>query len=127
MEERRQFKRILSSLFIRFTIDESDFKNCEGFSEDLSTEGIRLRTNSRLSINDNLNLSIDVPNNPDMTLAEGKVKWIGKDPLRDENGRLSFPVGVEITYIDRHDKNYLKDYLTHSCVNDIEASKASNP
>jgi PilZ domain. len=111
MQERRQLKRELTSLFVRFTVDEQGSVNHEGFTQDASLGGLRLLASSCPEVEDSLNMSIDVPNNPDMTVVEGSVRWVGTKVM-DDDGKPVFPVGVEFTYIDRRDKKFLEDFFS---------------
>ncbi len=111
MQERRTTKRELTSLFVRFTVDEQGSVNHEGFTQDASLGGLRLLTSSCPDVDDNLNMNIDVPNNPDMTVIEGNVRWIGEKAI-DDDGKQVFPVGVEFTYIDRRDKKFLEEFFS---------------
>lgn len=116
MEERRQIKRIGTSLFIKFSIEDDVVQKHESFTQDMSISGARLLSFSRPSINDNLELSIDVPNNPDITIAEGNVRWVGEKALKDDIGRDVFPVGVEFTFMDRQDRVYLEEFLNRQVI-----------
>ncbi|MCK4993750.1 MAG: PilZ domain-containing protein [Candidatus Omnitrophica bacterium] len=111
MQERRQIQRLDISLFVKFSTRVGQGIKSEGFTEDVSLGGARLLSLKRPSLNANLDLSIDVPNNPDMTLAEASVRWIGSENKKDDIGREVFPVGVEFTFIDQQDKVYLEEYL----------------
>ncbi|MBI4845442.1 MAG: PilZ domain-containing protein [Candidatus Omnitrophica bacterium] len=114
MEERRQGKRILTSLFVRFNVEGSDEKKYIGtFSQDASENGFCIFSDVRPRINDELSMSVDVPNNPDLTMVEGNVRWIGT-LLKNDEGKSVFPVGVEITYIEPQDKKYFLDYLKNA-------------
>ena len=110
MQDRRRTKRELTALFIRFSVDEQGNVSHEGFTQDASLGGVRLLTAACPEVDDNLNMSIDVPNNPDMTMVEGSVRWVGAKAI-DDNGKEMFPVGIEITYIDRRDKKFLEEYF----------------
>ena len=111
MQERRQIQRLGSSLFVKFSTRVGQGIKSEGFTADVSLGGARLLSLKKPKLNANLDLSIDVPNNPDMTLAEANVRWIGTQNQKDDIGRDVFPVGVEFTYLDRQDKAYLEEYL----------------
>jgi hypothetical protein len=111
MQERRQTKRTVSSVFIRFAFADQPKQNHEAFTQDISLEGLRIASNSRLNLNDNLELNIDVPNNPDMTVAEGTVRWVGNKSMDVITGKTTYPAGVEVTYIDKQDKAYLEKFL----------------
>ncbi len=111
MQERRQIQRLGNSLFVKFSTRAGQEIKSEGFTEDVSIGGARLLSLKKPRLNANLDLSIDVPNNPDMTLAEANVRWIGSQNKRDDIGREVFPVGVEFTFLDRQDKTYLEEYL----------------
>jgi len=111
MQERRQTKRRLTSVFIRFRVGKNNKTDHRSFTRDMSLEGVRLLSSSRLKSDDYLEMNIDVPTNPDMTVAEGNVRWVGERPLLDENGELVFPAGVEITYMDRQDREFLEEFL----------------
>ncbi len=111
MQERRQIQRLGSSLFIKFSTASKQGLKSEGFTQDVSLGGAKLLSLKRPKVNDNLELSIDVPNNPDMTIAEANVRWVGAQNQKDDIGRDVFPVGVEFTFIDRQDRAYLEEYL----------------
>jgi hypothetical protein len=111
MEERRKQKRILSSVFIRFAFEYAPDESNVAFTEDISPEGVKILSESLLRVDDNLELNIDVPNNPDMTIAEGSVRWIGSKKLDDITGKEVYQAGVELTYMDRQDRDYLRKFL----------------
>ncbi len=111
MKERRQSKRTLSSVFVRFAFEDASDQSHEAFTEDISLQGIRISSSSRLNLNDNLELNIDVPNNPDMTVAEGSVRWLGDKSIDAVTGKTIFQAGVEMTYMDQQDKVYLDKFL----------------
>ena len=113
--EQRQKNRTIASLFIRFSYENAKEDICgESFTHDASSDGFCLLTSSRLKVNDALKLNIDVPLNPDITMAEGSVRWVSQKTLKNEIGKEVFPVGVEITYMDGHDKRFLEEYLQRS-------------
>ncbi|MFH1062429.1 MAG: PilZ domain-containing protein [Candidatus Omnitrophota bacterium] len=111
MQERRQTKRTLSSVFIRFSFEDQPEQNHEAFTQDISLEGARIASNSRLNLNDKLELNIDVPNNPDMTIAEANVRWVGDKSIDAVTGKTTYQAGVEVTYMDKQDKEYLENFL----------------
>ena len=111
MKERRQIPRLGTSLFIKFFTAAKLSMKSEGFTQDVSLGGAKLLSLKKPKVNDNLELRIDVPNNPDMTVAEANVRWVGAQNQKDDIGRDVFPVGVEFTFIDRQDKAYLEEYL----------------
>ncbi len=111
MKERRQIQRFGTSLFIRFSTESEQGVKSEGFTQDVSLGGAKLLSLKRLNVDDNLEISIDVPNNPDITLAEANVRWVGAQKEKDDIGRDVFPVGVEFTFIDRQDRAYLEEFL----------------
>jgi len=111
MIERRQIQRLASSLFIKFSSGIGLGMQSEGFTQDVSLGGAQLLSLKKPRVNSKLELSIDVPNNPDMTIAEGNVRWVGEQNLKDDIGREVFPIGVEFTFIDKQDKAYLEEYL----------------
>jgi len=111
MLERRQLRRIGTSLFIKFSVNDDLEKNFGSFTQDISTGGARLLSFKRPKVNDDLELRIDVPNNPDITIAEGNVRWVGEEALKDDIGKDVFPVGVEFTFMDRQDRAYLEEFL----------------
>ena len=111
MQERRQIKRLGTSLFIKFSNGKNLGIRSEGFTEDVSLAGAKLLSLRKPNVNDSIELSIDVQNNPDMTLAEGNVRWVSEQNIKDDIGRDVFPIGVEFTFIDRQDKVYLEEFL----------------
>lgn len=111
MNERRQIQRLGTSLFIKFVTASEQSMRSEGFTQDVSLGGAKLLSLRKPNVNENLELSIDVPNNPDMTLAEANVRWVGVHNQKDDIGRDVFPVGVEFTFIDSQDRAYLEEYL----------------
>ncbi|MBU1042912.1 MAG: PilZ domain-containing protein [Candidatus Omnitrophica bacterium] len=111
MQERRQAQRTVSSVFIRFKFEDQPEQKHEAFTQDISLEGVKIAAYSRLNLNDNLELNIDVPNNPDMTIAEGNVRWIGDKSIDAVTGKTTYLAGVEVTYMDKQDKEYLERFL----------------
>ncbi|MFH1459215.1 MAG: PilZ domain-containing protein [Candidatus Omnitrophota bacterium] len=111
MPEKRQNKRALTALFIRFTVDDNNSISYKTFSRDMCVDGICLLSPKRLKLNDNLQLNIDIPNNPDMTLAEGNVRWTSQKSMINEDGKEVFPAGVAFTYLESRDKAFLSEFI----------------
>ena len=111
MEERRKKKRILSSVFIRFSFEDAPDKYNVAFTEDISLDGVKMLSESALKVDDNIDLNIDIPNNPDMTVAEGNVRWVGSKTIDELTGKSAYLAGVELTYMDRQDKDFLEKFL----------------
>ena len=86
MEERRKARRCAAALFIRFHDEDAPDINYGSFTQDVSVDGVRLLSPYRLKTDTTLKMRIDVPENPDLTVAEGSVRWVGKSPVTDENG-----------------------------------------
>jgi len=112
MKERRQEQRTASSVFIRFNFESNPNQQYEAFTQDISLQGVKIASSSRLNLNDSLALNIDVPNNPDMTVAEGNVRWLGDKSIDAVSGKTTYLAGVEVTYMDKQDKEYLDKFLT---------------
>ncbi len=111
MKERRQEQRTASSVFIRFNFEDQPEQKHEAFTQDISIQGVKIAASSRVNLNDNLELNIDVPNNPDMTVAEGNVRWVGDKSIDAVSGKTTYLAGVEVTYMDKQDKEYLDKFL----------------
>ena len=110
MDERRETKRTLASVFIRFDVDDGK-EQITGFTQDISTEGICVLSREELNLFESLNMNIDIPNNPDIMQAEGNVRWVSKNAVFDDAGRKTYPVGIAFTYIDRQDREYLQEFI----------------
>lgn len=122
MLDRRQVKRTPVSLFVRFNLDEQKDMNFGSFTQDASNEGLKLLSPCRLKLNSILNMNIDIPNDPLLAQAEGSVRWVGSNPLFNENGKLVYPAGVVFTYLDQQDKRFLDEYLAQN----LEGTKKIN-
>ncbi len=113
MNERRGTLRVPAVLFVRFKSTEVESEGCGGFTADLSLDGMQILSPRALVPDSDLELTIDVPDSPQLTFAEGCVRWLG-EISQDENGNEVYPTGVAFTYIDPRDRNDLADYLKRS-------------
>ena len=111
MQERRGSKRVPIALFVRFEIEDQEEAKYGSFTQDASVDGLKLLSPYKLKTNANLNMSIDIPNDPDMAQAEGNVRWVSQKPIKDETGNELYPAGVAFTYMDRQDKTFFEKYL----------------
>ncbi len=110
MDERRETRRTLASVFIRFET-EGGKDQVTGFTQDISTEGICVLSRNEMNVFENVNMNIDIPNNPEIMQAEGNVRWISKQTMFDDAGRKTYPVGIAFTYIDKQDREYLQEFI----------------
>ncbi len=111
MQERRESRRTPISLYVKFNVDSAQKIKHGGFTLDVSAQGIRMLSPCVLKPNSNVTMSIDIPNDPDLALAEGNVRWAKEQSSVDENGNKVFSAGIAFTSLDRQDKVYLEEYL----------------
>jgi len=111
MVEKREKKRKLSSLFVRFNLEFDDEVSYCGFSADVSEEGIKIFSPMPLQTRENLDMMIDFPNADELARIEGLVRWSDGKAIEDEDGNKVFPAGIEFTAMDSQDKRVLNDWL----------------
>lgn len=110
--ERRQSRRINTSLIVRYSIEKRNHIKLNGRVKDVSIDGMRLLVNEKLKMGVLLSLEFDLPDTKDIIVAEGRVVWAdGKFDDRDELGRRVFHTGIQFLDIKPKDKNRLVAYI----------------
>ena len=110
--ERRQYLRINSSLIVRYSMEKKSDAKLNGLMKDVSSDGMRLLANEKLTKGTLLLLEFDLPEVKGVVNAEGKVIWAdGKFDERDEIGRRIFNTGIQFISIKPDDKSRLVTYI----------------
>ena len=83
-----------------------------GYTKDLSSSGMRLITNEKLSNGTLLLIEFDIPDLKNTITADGKVIWgEGEVGERDEKGRRIFQTGSQFVNMKPADKDKLVSYI----------------
>lgn len=110
--ERRQSIRINTSLIVRYGMAKEDHNRLNGRTKDVSSNGMRLLINEKLTKGTLLLLEFDLPDTKDAINAEGKVIWAdGEFGERDKSGRRIFHTGIQFIDIKPDAKNRLTAYI----------------
>ncbi|MCP4649836.1 MAG: PilZ domain-containing protein [PVC group bacterium] len=112
MDDRRQTDRIPASLFVRFYSTDADQVEYGCFSQDVSIDGMKVYSPYKLEQDTPLDMNLDIPNSPEISLIEANVRWMGEASIQDEKGSDVFPMGVAFSTLGGEDRNYLQEYLT---------------
>ena len=111
-KERRQAFRINTSLAVKYSVEKKLHIKINGLIKDVSSSGMRLLINEKLSNETLLLLEFDLPELKNTIGAEGKVIWAdGNFTERDKIGRRIFQTGIQFVNIKPNDKSKLVAYI----------------
>ena len=105
--ELRMSPRVEDNILVRYQIGRSDFS---GFSYNISTGGIFLRTTSPPPEQTPLRLAFSLPPDHRLIESEGVVTW--RNEYRPDT-EMSYPpgVGIKFTRIESHDQHAIKRHV----------------
>ena len=108
-KERRKFKRFDAYMSVRYQLPGSTGSD-EGkgiaLSKDLSREGLKFNSPTRLPEGTTLNLELDIPDDPKPVRTTGKIVWAHTTQGQDQG----FDVGIRFLTMDPVDKFRVLDY-----------------
>ncbi len=105
-KERRKFKRFDAYMSVRYQLSGTEEVKGIALSKDLSREGLKFNSPTRLAEGTTLNLELDIPDDPKPVRTTGKVVWSHTLQGQDQG----FDVGIRFLTIDPVDKFRVLDY-----------------
>ena len=105
-KERRKFKRFDAYMSVRYQLPGAEEVKGIALSKDLSREGLKFNSPSRLSEGSTLNLELDIPDDPKPVRTTGKIVWARTSQGEDQG----FDVGIRFLTMDPVDKFRVLDY-----------------
>ena len=101
--ERRRAIRIKTILHTRYSIDKKPEQK-RSLSKNISSGGIQMQLNEKLSASTPLALNILLPNSNKPVSLKGKVVWVSEINQQDESGRRVFNTGIEFVMLNPKDR-----------------------
>ncbi len=112
-EERRTAIRVTVDLAVRYSIEKKVRLKVNSEIKNLSTKGLQLAVNEKLSTGTIVFMQFDIPESGDMVSVNGKVVWTnGEFGERDASGRRVFRTGVRFIDIEPESDALLIKYIT---------------
>jgi len=105
-KERRKFKRFDAYLSVRYHLAGTEENRGIALSKDLSREGLKVNSPSRLPEGTTLDLELDIPDDPKPVRTSGKIVWSQSSQGQDQG----FDVGIRFVMMDPVDKFRVLDY-----------------
>ena len=105
-KERRKFKRFDAYMSVRYQVPGSQEVQGVALSKDLSREGLKINSPTRLSEGSTLDFELDIPDDPKPVRTSGKIVWAV--PLRGQD--QGYDVGIRFMMMDPVDKFRVLDY-----------------
>ena len=104
--ERRKFKRFDAYMSVRYQIPGPKEANGIALSKDLSREGLKINSSTRLPEGTVVDLELDIPDDPKPVRTNGKIVWTEVSRGQDQG----FDVGIRFMMMDPVDKFRVLDY-----------------
>lgn len=105
-KDKRKFKRFDAYMSIKFKVDGQQEVKGVSLSRDLSREGLRMNSSEPLKEGANIDMEINIPDDPKPVQTSGKVMW--SHPSEEE--KTGFDQGVRFVMMDPVDKFRVLDY-----------------
>ena len=107
MEERRRFVRVQTPVLIEFPNPET-MKTERSFTMDVSETGIRFPTTVKLSVGQEVAITLSLPFDNSTMHATGEVQWI-RETAR--HGGPHYDIGMRFRWIEDPDRQKLGRHL----------------
>lgn len=104
-KERRKFKRFDAYMSVRYQFPDNKDRGI-ALSKDISREGLKINSPSKLSEGSTLDLELDIPDDPKPVRTSGKIVWSRSSQGQDEG----YDMGVRFVMMDPVDKFRMLDY-----------------
>ena len=106
-KERRKFKRFDAYMSVRYQTPGTE-QEAQGIalSKDLSREGLKINSSTRLNEGTTLDLELDIPDDPKPVRTSGKIMWTDSSQAKDQG----FDMGIRFMMMDPVDKFRVLDY-----------------
>ena len=105
-KERRKFKRFDAYMSVRYQVPGSEESKGIALSKDLSREGLKLNSPTRLPEGSTVSLELDIPDDPKPVRTNGKIIWARSSQGQDQG----YDVGIRFLTMDPVDKFRVLDY-----------------
>jgi len=105
-KERRRFKRFDAYMNVNVTTEKQKKFQGISLSNDLSREGMKISSNTTVSIGSQLDLEINIPDDPKPVYSSAKVMWV-KQPKETAH---DYQIGIKFSMMDPVDKFRVLDY-----------------
>lgn len=105
--------RLTSQLRVYYGADQQ--KLLPGFSVDLSTGGLYLKTDVSLAVGENLRLQFSLPNHDKTLSCKARVAWINPAE-RPRKPELPAGVGIQFVDLSLEDLKSLRRFLEHNAI-----------
>jgi len=112
--EARNFKRFDSFVNVHFKYHGDERKEVSGLSGDLSRDGLKLFTDEKLKPGNQIDLTIEIPDDPKSVKAHGEIAWCR--PSQEKTSKYN--VGVRFLGLDPVDKFRILDYAYNNWLED---------
>lgn len=107
MQERRRFVRVQTPVLVEFPNPET-MKTERSFTQDVSETGMRFPTAVKLSVGQEIPITLELPFQNSTMHATGEVLWI-RETAR--HGEPQYEVGVRFRWIEDPDRRQLQRHL----------------
>ena len=104
-KERRKFKRFDAYMSVKYEVPGAEVKGIS-LSKDLSREGLKINSNASLELGTNVELVINIPDDPKPVHTSGKVMWAQESEEKNQG----FDHGIRFMMMDPVDKFRILDY-----------------
>lgn len=118
-KERRKFKRFDAYMSVRYQFSEGKQEEGIALSKDLSREGLKINSPTPLPEGTNVDLELDIPDDPKSVRTTGKIVWSRSSGGQDQG----YDIGIRFLMMDPVDKfrvlDYAYNYWLETRVNDF--------
>ena len=95
INDRRVSRRYDIILKLTYSCPETKYSG-ESFTKDISKNGLRFPTNSRLTKNALLDINIEDPNSDKLLSLKGRVAWLEEYSGEDDSSAVRYETGVDL-------------------------------
>ncbi|MBU1045202.1 MAG: PilZ domain-containing protein [Candidatus Omnitrophica bacterium] len=95
MDEKRKFTRLEQEMPLRQKVENCDIVECLK-TQDISTGGLRIATDTPLNIGTKLNIEVNITGSSSPYYAIGEVVWYKE---KDETANNKFDIGIRFVRI----------------------------
>ena len=107
-KERRKFKRFDAYMSVCYQAPETETEEARGIalSKDLCREGLKLNSPIQLPLGTQIELELDIPDDPKPVRVSGRIVWVEPQQGKDQG----YDLGVRFLMMDPVDKFRVLDY-----------------
>ena len=107
MQERRRFVRVQTPVLVEFPNPET-MKTERSFTQDVSESGMRFPTAVKLSVGQEIPITLELPFHDSTMHATGEILWV-RETAR--HGEPQYEIGVRFRWIEDPDRQKLHRHL----------------